>query len=718
MSYDEILKRIEVQVLIPKLTTLLAEMKKQIPNLQSAYSADNGMLMPLEDVDLYLTVAEKLLGSRSSLYYTSNEQPLSEILGYIAAEKPVGHKLFSSTSKIIDYSQFKVRGHYTDVDFPQLAKYFQAMIWLGRIELYLIPPAASGSPQQSSADIQRQIIDAVLLNEAVQKAAMQQTWSDIDGVIRFMVGESDNVTLVNLQDVILASGVQKASELVDSAVTVKFQDTLRTKAFAFQRILSQILMTGFNDPENIQPASAFLLFGQRFIIDSYVTGQVVFDKIVFEEMKQYRMLPSPLDILFALGNDGAAQLLKEELDRYHYSTNLAALRYLVDAYGDDFWNATLYNLWLNSIRTLNPPEDRSALPVFMQTAGWWQEKINTQLASWAQLRHDNLLYAKQSYTGGRICSYPYVYVEPVPQFYRAVKSFASRAEEYFKGMEGAEGVVYYFNNVTKVCDTLASVAEKELKNESLSDKEKAFLSKTLYENSMCGQIFNGWYVNLFYLGESSMLKEDLVVADVHTAPTDASGNVVGWVLHAGTGPINLGVFIAETENTTVAFVGPVMSYYEHVTTNFNRFTDEEWATAYKSAPSFRPSFVNIYLADSSGNSLGEGSNLATSVYEDKQTVKVPQTIILAQNFPNPFNAATVIKFSIPHQLSGSFVTLKIYDVQGRVVKQLANGPMPAGNYFTKWNGNNESGKPVSSGVYIYRLSVGAKNMAGKMILAK
>lgn len=718
MSYDAILKRIETQVLIPKLTTLLDEMKKQIAPLHAKYSSNSAMIISLEDADLYLTVAQKLLGSPSSLYYSSNQEALTNILAYVAAEKPVSHKLFSSTQKMIDYSQFKVRGHYTDQNFPQLAKYFQAMIWLGRIELYLIPPVASGSPQQSWQDIQRQIIDAVLLNEAIQGAAMQKTWSDIDDIIKFMVGESDNVTLVNLQDVISATGITAASELTDSSTVVKFQDTLRTKSYAFQRILSQILMTGFNDPDNIDPASAFLLFGQRFIIDSYVTGQVVFDKIVYENMKPKRMLPSPLDILFALGNNGAAQLLKKELDDYHYSTNLAALRYLVDGYESDFWDATLYNCWLNSIRTLNPPDDRSTLPLFMQTAGWWQEKMNTQLASWAQLRHDNLLYAKQSYTGGVICSYPYVYVEPNPQFYATVKAFANRAEEYFKEMSGAEEAAYYFSNVSKICDTLASVAEKELTNENLSDKEKTFLAKTLYDVNICGVQFDGWYRHLYFLGENAMLKEDIVVADVHTAPTDALGNPVGWVLHAGTGPINMGVFVAESENKSIAFVGPVMSYYEHVTTNFHRFTDEEWATAYALAPSFRPSFVNIYLADSTGNSLGEGTNLATSVYDDHTVTQIPHTPVLAQNFPNPFNSSTIIRFSIPHQLSGFPVALTVYDVQGRVVKRLVNAPVPAGNYFTKWDGTDETGKPVSSGVYIYRLMAGTNSMAWKMILAK
>ena len=62
------------------------------------------------------------------------------------------------------------------------------------------------------------------------------------------------------------------------------------------------------------PASAFLLFGQRFVIDSYVTGSVVYDRITFNNEIICRLFPSTLDPMFALGNDAAAQLLKPELD--------------------------------------------------------------------------------------------------------------------------------------------------------------------------------------------------------------------------------------------------------------------------------------------------------------------------------------------------------------------------------------------------------------------
>jgi hypothetical protein len=124
-------------------------------------------------------------------------------------------------------------------------------------------------------------------------------------------------------------------------------------------------------------------------------------------------------------------LLKEEFDRYPYAEQMANLRYLVDQKSPEFWSESLYNVWLNSIRALNPDEEKPNQPLFMKTAAWHQEKINTQLASWSHLRHDNLLYAKQSYTGGTGCSYPYSYIEPYPEFYRRLKQYAKDAGTFF-----------------------------------------------------------------------------------------------------------------------------------------------------------------------------------------------------------------------------------------------------------------------------------------------
>ncbi|HLP18124.1 MAG TPA: DUF3160 domain-containing protein, partial [Bacteroidota bacterium] len=591
----------------------------------------------------------------------------------------------------------------------------RSMMWLGRTEMYLIAPV-NAIPEQSKKDIQRQTIDAALIAEAATGADVYASLSEIDEIIKFFVGESDNVTLPNIQTLLQSTGTTNAAALLDTARLTVFQDTLVQKSFAFQRILSQIILSDPSSPDDIRPASSFLLLGQRFVIDSYITGSVVYDKIKFNNKKIWRPLPSSLDVLYSLGNNAAAQLLAPELATYHYGSNLASLRYLVDAYEPEFWNSTLYNNWLTSIRALNPPDNRTSLPRFMQTAAWWQEKMTTQLASWAQLRHDNLLYAKQSYTGGVSCSYPESYVEPIPAFYHAVKNLASIAEEKFKtGPLATIGMQWYWASLKAYADTLGTIAQKEVSNAVLTETERDFLHHMLYLRGFCGLEYVGWYFRMFFTAEEGFLKEDRVVADVHTCPTDEFGNPVGWVLHAGTGPVNLAVITTELPGKgSVSFIGPVLSYYEHVSTNFKRLTDEEWKTAYLSAPSFRPDFVNLYLADSLGNRRPSGPSLLTGVIDERGSGAVPSTIQLGQNYPNPFNGTTIITFSIPRTLSNSHVGLTIYDVQGRKVRTLLAQEMPGGNYSVRWDGKSDRGTTAASGVYFYHLLVGDSRRIGKM----
>ncbi|MGE5458196.1 MAG: DUF3160 domain-containing protein [Methanococcaceae archaeon] len=725
-SYDKILKDIEIQVLIPKINELLKQLHSQLPSLAAEYSADAEMEIMLKDLDVYLTVARKLMGEDISPFYSSNDACLNELLKYIEEAIPVEIKLFSETPKIIDFSQFTVRGHYEDIQQPQLAKYFKAMIWLGRTEIYLLAPKAR-RPNPTEKDIQRQIILATLILEAVERSNSFQLYTDIDSILQFFVGEPDNVTLANMQTLTQELKIEKASQLLDSLSIKRFQDTLKTKAFAFQRILSQIIMTGFNDPDSIVPASAFLLLGQRFIVDSYVTSQVVFDKINYNGERIKRMLPSSQDVLFSLGNNASAQLLKKELETYHYGTNLAKVRYLNDSYGTDFWNLTIYNLWLNSIRKLNPPEDRTKLPVFMQTGAFWQEKMNTQLSSWAQLRHDNLLYSKQSYSGAISCFYPSGYVEPFPEFYKQIKVFADKAKEYFKKFSmtdvyGTGNVSSYFGFLSAVSDTLTNISAKELANSPLNENEKRFLKSVFsYSNEGCNVSYNGWYTKLVYQSAIPTREYNYVIADIHTAPTDEIGHPIGWVLHVATGPVNLGVFLAPgQDNTTIAFTGPVMSYYEQLTTGFKRLTDQEWEkTFYNNEPVVRPDFVNSYLANNQGEIRPEGASLITSLEDNKGDKTIlPESVILVGNFPNPFNPSTVIKFSIPYSLSLQRVKLIIYNIQGEVIRELLNENLPSGSYLKEWDGRNAAGNAVSSGVYFYNLTVGNKNISGKMSLVK
>jgi flagellar hook assembly protein FlgD len=88
------------------------------------------------------------------------------------------------------------------------------------------------------------------------------------------------------------------------------------------------------------------------------------------------------------------------------------------------------------------------------------------------------------------------------------------------------------------------------------------------------------------------------------------------------------------------------------------------------------------------------------------------------NYPNPFNPYTIISFSVPYDLTNLKVELNIYDITGRLIKTLFNENLSAGNYLTKWAGDNATGNKVSSGIYIYSIRVGDRAVNKKMSLVK
>lgn len=89
---------------------------------------------------------------------------------------------------------------------------------------------------------------------------------------------------------------------------------------------------------------------------------------------------------------------------------------------------------------------------------------------------------------------------------------------------------------------------------------------------------------------------------------------------------------------------------------------------------------------------------------------------LEQNFPNPFNPETTIKYSVSRK---SFVQLKVYDVTGRLINNLVSKNLSAGSYSAVWNGNDINGNSVSSGIYFYCITIdGSKSVSRKMLLIK
>ncbi|MFC1492875.1 choice-of-anchor Q domain-containing protein [candidate division KSB1 bacterium] len=102
-------------------------------------------------------------------------------------------------------------------------------------------------------------------------------------------------------------------------------------------------------------------------------------------------------------------------------------------------------------------------------------------------------------------------------------------------------------------------------------------------------------------------------------------------------------------------------------------------------------------------------------YVSENDIPIPLTYKLHQNYPNPFNPYTTIKF---HIQKPSLVSLKIYNIMGQLIKTLISGQMPAGSHQVKWNGTNDLGIKVSSGIYIYRLQTDKFVAVKKMVLIK
>jgi hypothetical protein len=83
---------------------------------------------------------------------------------------------------------------------------------------------------------------------------------------------------------------------------------------------------------------------------------------------------------------------------------------------------------------------------------------------------------------------------------------------------------------------------------------------------------------------------------------------------------------------------------------------------------------------------------------------VPKAFVLGDNYPNPFNPSTTIPVAIP---KFSRIRLAVYNILGQEVRTLYTGSLDAGNYAFIWDGSSESGRPVSTGVYIVRMTTGA-----------
>jgi len=664
-SYDTILKGLEYSIMEPNLQLFLQGLYNSFPSLKEKYTSNEGIAKSINDIDVYTTVALSLLKNETQKSQSDNQNKVDELLELIKQEDFTNYSLFTETPLLIDFSQFKPRGHYTENDV--LTQYFQAMMWLGRIQFYLTPPP---NVPVSEEDILRANTNAFLLNELQNISNVADLMDENNTIIDKLVGESDNMTPTEYGQFLINSEIKTVEDLQNNFKS--YYEALKNDEAFTSRIASFPYLT---DPLSKEPAElpiAYKLSGQRFIIDSYIFTNMVHDRV------KLRMMADPLDALICLENNDAINLMQPEIEQHEYAKNLNSMRYLIEHQETDYWQNSFYGGWLNAIKILGEDNEiRSPnLPKFMQTAAWQQQKINTQLAAWTQLRHDNLLYAAQSYTGGILCCFPHSYVEPYPAFYEGIAEFAKQARTFFETTYGNEDsytvkrIIEYYTSFEEINVQLKTLAEKELAKEAFTDEEVEFLKGMLHESGVCGVTLTGWITELYYNYDTDLLDPDFITADIHTQPTDEAGNLVGKVLHVGNGTIDLGVFLAPSPSNNfepTAFVGPVSSYYEYINNDFERTNDEEWSMkVINNEVGERPDWVNIYLATDEGDKRTKGRELPGLREGDiPSNITLPKSLEGFQLYPNPATNAVQIITQI--NKPNDNVMLQIADITGKIV---------------------------------------------------
>lgn len=499
-----------------------------------------------------------------------------------------------------DYSQYVPRGHYTRSE--RLKNYFKAFMWYGRIS-FLIKGCDGCLVSEQDARIQT-MGGSLIASKFAENQELRDRWDRIYSVTAFYVGLSDDL---GPYEYIKALNNVFEGSFDPNALTDENIDKLKIEFAKFQppKIYGGTGLCTVGPSLNVEEADECLeatkgmrLMGQRFIPDSYMMSEIVFPysgrftgsgtpfTMIETPLGKFRGFPRGLDVMALLGSSRAKETLNELEDSNYenYSEVFNNLKEEFDNFDASEWNKNMYWSWLYSLKALLKDFDEG-YPTFMQTKAWQDKELTTALASWSQLRHDTILYAKQSYTmvidsvAVPPEDKPVVgYVEPVPEFYNRLLALTRMSNKGLSEMEVLdEASKSRLQNLEKILDRLVNISNKELENEELSQQDYDFIKNF------------GDELNAVISEVDEKAKKTTIIADVHTDTNTKQ------VLEEGTGYVKFIVVAYKVPDGRILIgAGPVLSYYEFKQPMNNRLTDEKWRELLSSAPPEEPEWVSNF----------------------------------------------------------------------------------------------------------------------------
>ena len=511
-----------------------------------------------EWLQTYFAVASELL------------HPKGNVVGTVAEEVEKANASVDGLSDFLGYkdmkyaySLYRPRGHYTRSE--KLQRYFRTMMWLQSVNF--------------GTDNADQLSYALLLADIVgNNNDIASLYRKITEPLTYLMGQPDNVDIMQVYDVFRKSGLSVPQLLKNSKQLADVRKQIEQIAEKQTRIKPKYLRSAVYKI-NLMP--------QRYQPD----GEVLQEMVDYDNDPTKRGVPRGLDVFAAMGVSAAERILIQELDEHNrWSGFLPMLERMKARMAETDWNETVVKQWMKTLQTVSDKDQR--MPYFMLTPEWDKKNLNAILASWAELKHDAILYAKQpmgAECGGAGPPDPVTkaYVEPNVGFWKKaielLDTQRSVLEKYGLMTEKADHIT---NDIREQAEMLLRLSEKELQGKQLNDMEYDQLAKI-------GSNFE--YISLDLVREPDqylMGWDDVqgpnqsvaLVADVYTANSDNNEDHK-CILYEAVGQADEIYVVVEIGGMLYLTRGAVFSYREFDRPlDMQRMTDEEWQEHLKTHP--------------------------------------------------------------------------------------------------------------------------------------
>jgi hypothetical protein len=587
LLFDKMLRDLETQYFIADLksltSTMLAATSAQYQSLRGATLED----LALRNV-AYFAVADRLLGLSDPIPAEATDLMNAELALINAASGEAVSPIWdrpdlAPDKKLIEvYGQYIPRGHYTRSE--DLKMYFKAMMWYGRLTFRL----------NDDFETRRALllVQAIRSATAVDGTPAVTLWENIYDPTVFIVGKADDLGYIEygaLSDQVFGASPDP-NKFADEALFAQFKQATETLP---PPQINSMWVWIWQDTEQV--TKGFRFMGQRFTLDSYVFGQVIWRKVGNDS--DQRNLPKALDFFAAIGSDEAYSILVNDLGESHYAnyeTQMTKVQTEIAALGVDSWTQNLYWAWLYSFQPLITPMG-SAYPPFMQTQAWTRKSLQTALGSWTELKHDTILYAKQVMAemgGGGADEPPHGYVEPNPEAYARLLALTQMTYDGLLSRGLLSDLTRNnLENLISELQFLKDISERELAGGTITTDEYwhiHYWGGTLEQFTLAAADIDE--------GVGKPILEDQKAALVADVATGLDQNGLLAALEEGVGQPTR-IYVILPDSPWHIAIGAVYSYYEFTVPSSERMTDEQWQALVETGGNQpQPDWTQMFIA--------------------------------------------------------------------------------------------------------------------------